>query len=366
VPIARLGTKPAAGSRTAYGVAQGPQKTDPAAKSGLSGSFDPSASSSAQLPYELEPSALTLLPSQRTTAPASVPPPPVRQTQAVPVVPPPVPARTTSPRAPAARAPAPTGAQRAVFPGGEGLGIALDDLEAQAAMSEDSVAAPKPTTTPGVVTLGPLVTPAPIAPPPTLPPQAFPTMVVAPVAATVAAAAFGGNAPPPTFTPTAPTLYPIDEPNTAASTAKGFQPAPARTVPTVLDVTPRGLGIATVAGYCEELIRRNSRLPAEMVKMFTTSRDKQDVVRIVVCQGESRRLDNNVVIGDLKLENIPPRARGETSIEVTFQLDASGILRVRARDAKTGKEQQAQLDTVGNLSEEQVGQSRDRLAALRR
>ena len=66
--------------------------------------------------------------------------------------------------------------------------------------------------------------------------------------------------------------------------------------------------------------------------MFTTSRDLQNAVRIVVCQGESRRLDNNTVIGDLRLEGLPPRPRGETSIEVTFSLDASGILQVtRAR-----------------------------------
>ena len=97
------------------------------------------------------------------------------------------------------------------------------------------------------------------------------------------------------------------------------------------------LGIGTVAGYCEELIRRNARVPTEIRKLFTTSRDAQDTVRIIVCQGESRRLDNNVVIGDLTLGGLPPRPRGETSIEVTFQLDASGILQVRARDAHTGK-----------------------------
>jgi molecular chaperone DnaK len=209
------------------------------------------------------------------------------------------------------------------------------------------------------------------------PPMPIAPMPIAPVAATVAAAAFA----PPTFSPaspSAPTMYgqqaPVPgfdiEPSSAASTAKGFTPAPALTarqpVAQVLDVTPRGLGIATVAGYCEELIRRNSRLPAEMVKMFTTSRDKQDTVRIVVCQGESRRLDNNVVIGDLTLGNLPLRPRGETSIEVTFQLDASGILKVRARDAKTGKEQEASLDTVGNLTEQEVSVSRDRLQALPR
>jgi molecular chaperone DnaK len=170
-----------------------------------------------------------------------------------------------------------------------------------------------------------------------------------------------------------------------ASTARGFQPpqsypihpppAPPqplppplqpRPAPVLLEVTPRGLGIATVAGFCEELIRRNARVPAEVKKLFTTSRDQQDMVRIVVCQGESRRLDSNTVIGDLVLQNLPRRPRGETSIEVTFSLDASGVLQVHARDAETGTEQRASLNLVGGVSQEEVAASRDRLQQLRR
>ncbi len=142
-------------------------------------------------------------------------------------------------------------------------------------------------------------------------------------------------------------------------------PKPVR-APVVLDVTPRGLGIGTVAGYCEELIRRNSRVPAEIRKLFTTSRDMQDLVRIVVCQGESRRLDNNVVLGDLVLDGLPKRSRGETSIEVTFTLDVSGILQVRARDAQTGAEQRASVDLLGAMPDEDVEGARERLQALRR
>ncbi len=321
----------------------------------------PEAPGAPQEIYELEPSAHTIMPNApRTTAPASVPPPP-RMTQAVPVVPPPTPPppRSTSPR-PVTRAPAPTQQQVAqippilpptaptlyptsapsaptMFPGARpvaaaGLGLVLDALDSEHV-------GPKPVTSPGV-----------FAPsdPDTL------------------------TRPDPQFR--LPTFADPDlEPSSAGSTAKGFHPpaaAPTQTVraavPTVLDVTPRGLGIGTVAGFCEELIRRNARLPTEAIKLFTTVRDQQDVVRIVVCQGESRRLDNNTVIGDLKLENLPPRPRGETSIEVTFQLDASGILQVRARDSKTGKEQRASLDLVGNMTDAEVGVSRDRLAALRR
>ena len=181
---------------------------------------------------------------------------------------------------------------------------------------------------------------------------------------------FGGDAIP----PTAPGFH--DDAIPPSTTARGAGPAPALpggvpivpppVAPLVLEVTPRGLGIGTVAGFCEELIRRNSRLPAAMKKLFTTSRDAQDLVRIVVCQGESRRLDNNTVIGDLVLANLPPRPRGETSIEVTFSLDASGILQVKARDAQTGREQIASLDLVGGMPQQEVAASRDRIAALRR
>jgi molecular chaperone DnaK len=149
----------------------------------------------------------------------------------------------------------------------------------------------------------------------------------------------------------------------AAPTFTPPSPGPA---PVVLDVTPRSLGIATVAGYCEELIRRNSRVPAEMRRMFTTSRDQQSTVRIRVCQGESRRIDDNVVLGDLVLDGLPPRPRGKTSIEVTFQIDASGILQVRARDAETGQEQRVSLDVLGAQSADEVDAARERFAGLRR
>jgi len=185
----------------------------------------------------------------------------------------------------------------------------------------------------------------------TIPTQMMPPAGLAPLAKTTIPSA----APPPAPAPSGPRPAP-------------FVPGevPILPGPVVLDVTPRGLGIGTVAGFCEELIRRNSRLPAAQKKLFTTSRDRQDHVRIVVCQGESRRMDNNTIIGDLVLGDIPPRPRGETSIEVTFSLDVSGILQVRARDAQTGREQSASLDLVGGMAKQDVAASRDRIAALRR
>jgi hypothetical protein len=177
---------------------------------------------------------------------------------------------------------------------------------------------------------------------------AAPTMVVEPSPA----ATSRGFAPP-----SVPQSYPIQPMP---------MPPPPRPPPIVLEVTPRGLGIATVAGYCEELIRRNARVPTEAKRMFTTSRDQQELVHILVCQGESRRLDNNTVIGDLVLQGLPARPRGETSIEVTFAIDASGVLHVRARDAQTGAEQHASLALVGDVAQEDVATSRDRLQQLRR
>ncbi len=165
-------------------------------------------------------------------------------------------------------------------------------------------------------------------------------------------------APKPPAVPTAP--------SSAPTMIAAPQPLPMMPEPIVIDVTPRSLGIATVAGFCEELIRRNSRVPTEIRKLFTTSRDAQDAVRIIVCQGESRRLDNNTVIADLRLEGLAPRPRGETSIEVTFALDASGILVVRARDAQTGQEQQASLDVVGGIQQGDVAAAREKLQSLRR
>jgi hypothetical protein len=197
------------------------------------------------------------------------------------------------------------------------------------------------------------------------PPQAYPVMQPSPAPHQMPTMAIEPPAMQQMPPPPMQQAYPQQMPSAPASVPPPPEPV-YRPPPVVLDVTPRSLGIATVAGFCEELIRRNSRLPTEMVKRFTTVRDLQNAVRIVVCQGESRRLDNNTVIGDLRLEGIPPRARGETSIEVTFALDASGILQVSARDAQTGREQRARLDLVGGVAEQDVDAARERMQQLRR
>jgi molecular chaperone DnaK len=170
----------------------------------------------------------------------------------------------------------------------------------------------------------------------------------------------GGYPQPGGLPPSAPTMAAMQAPMQAMH---AMQAMPS---PIVLDVTPFGLGMVTVAGFCEELIRRNTRVPTEIRRSFSTSRDGQDLVRLVVTQGESRRVEGNTVLGELILAELPRRPRGETTIEVTFSIDASGILHVRARDALSGREQRASLNVIGTIPEGDVAASRDRMQQLRR
>ena len=193
--------------------------------------------------------------------------------------------------------------------------------------------------------------------PPTSPNLEGAAPIAPPSAPTVMMPGGAGPTPPPATAAQMATMI--------AATAAATPPRPP-IVPVVLDVTPASFGIATVAGYCEELIRRNARVPTEIKRVFVTSRDRQQTVRIRVCQGESRRINENVVLGDLVLDNLEARPRGETSIEVTFSIDASGILQVRARDARTGQEQHANLEVLGRQSPEELAAAQGRLQQLRR
>jgi len=154
-----------------------------------------------------------------------------------------------------------------------------------------------------------------------------------------------------------PTPPPIPAPPVPA-------PPPARHV--VIDVTPSSFGVGTVGGFCETLIWRSSALPVTVTKRYATVRDDQDSVRIVVCQGETRRLADNVVLGDVVLADLPRLPRGRVEIEVAFELDTSGMLQVRARDAATGQVQQVSLDLVGRMDESEVNAARDRIGKLLR
>ena len=114
----------------------------------------------------------------------------------------------------------------------------------------------------------------------------------------------------------------------------------------LLDVCPRGLGIGVVGGYNETIVERNTPVPVERVRVFTTSRDHQTEVVIKISQGEAKRFAENEPLGVLKLSGLPARPRGETKIEVVFTIDADGILSVRARDEATDQEASATMQVI--------------------
>ena len=122
----------------------------------------------------------------------------------------------------------------------------------------------------------------------------------------------------------------------------------------LLDVTPRALGVATVGGFADTIIPRNAQVPIEQNRVFTTSADNQTEVVIQVCQGESRRFDENTKLGELRLDGLRPARRGEVRIVVTFEIDTDGILRVRAKDQETGKSQAATIHVLGTMTEEEI------------
>jgi molecular chaperone DnaK len=134
--------------------------------------------------------------------------------------------------------------------------------------------------------------------------------------------------------------------------------------PILLDVTPQSLRIETVGGFTEVVIERNAAIPVEQSRMFTTSQDFQQAVRAKVCQGESRKLIENQELGTVELSGLNPGPRGKTQIEVSFVLDADGTLRVRARDVRTGSEQNIRINLVGAVEDDEIARMQERQQAL--
>ncbi|MCU1656932.1 MAG: dnaK2, partial [Pseudonocardiales bacterium] len=122
----------------------------------------------------------------------------------------------------------------------------------------------------------------------------------------------------------------------------------------LLDVTPLSLGVETRGGIMTKIIERNTTIPARRSEVFSTAEDNQPAVDIVVLQGERERAADNRVLGRFRLENIRPAPRGEPQIEVTFDVDANGILSVTARDRDTGAEQGITITETGNLDKSEV------------
>src|SRR5215813_9600013 len=124
----------------------------------------------------------------------------------------------------------------------------------------------------------------------------------------------------------------------------------------LLDVTPLSLGIETLGGVMTKIIERNTTIPTRRTETFSTADDAQTAVDVVVLQGERERAADNRVLGRFRLENIRPAPRGEPQIEVTFDIDANGILNVSARDKDTGAEQRITISESSNLAQAEVEQ----------
>ncbi|MCW2826384.1 MAG: chaperone protein DnaK, partial [Aeromicrobium sp.] len=119
-------------------------------------------------------------------------------------------------------------------------------------------------------------------------------------------------------------------------------------------VTPLSLGLETMGGVMTKVIERNTTIPARRTELFSTAEDNQPAVDVVVLQGERERAADNRVLARFRLEKIRPAPRGEPQIEVTFDIDANGILHVSARDKDTGAEQQVTISETSTLSQEEV------------
>ena len=124
----------------------------------------------------------------------------------------------------------------------------------------------------------------------------------------------------------------------------------------LLDVTPLSLGIETLGGVTTRLIERNTTIPTKKSQVFTTAADSQTSVDIHVLQGERQMAADNVTLGKFQLTGIPPAPRGIPQIEVTFDIDANGIVNVSAKDLGTGKEQRITITASTKLSEDEINQ----------
>ena len=122
----------------------------------------------------------------------------------------------------------------------------------------------------------------------------------------------------------------------------------------LLDVTPLSLGIETLGGVSTKLIDKNTTIPTKKSQVFSTAEDNQPAVSIRVLQGEREMATDNKLLGNFELVGIAPAPRGVPQIEVTFDIDANGIVNVSAKDKGTGKEQKIQIQASGGLSEDEI------------
>jgi molecular chaperone DnaK len=138
-------------------------------------------------------------------------------------------------------------------------------------------------------------------------------------------------------------------------------PPPPKSRPLLLDVTPMSLGVAIVGGYAKVIIPRNAQVPAEQTEVFSPGADDQTSVSFRICQGESQRFEENTELGELILAGLRPAVRGDVRIEVTFEIDTNGILKVHAKDETTGRMQDATIKLRGELGEHEMSEAFERI-----
>ena len=190
---------------------------------------------------------------------------------------------------------------------------------------------------------------APSAPEPA--PHAVPIPPPPPPPAATALQQFISSQPPPQ---PAPAQY-LSQPPRPPVFTQSMPP------PVLIDVTPRALVVETAGGYCDTVIPRNAKIPCERTRIFSTAHDGQRVVVVRVAQGEEGGFRGNTYLGEVELSGIPPAPRGEVSVQVTFELDADGTLRVSAADPTTGRQAMALLRLTGIAAEAEIASMRQRM-----
>jgi molecular chaperone DnaK len=162
-----------------------------------------------------------------------------------------------------------------------------------------------------------------------------------------------------------PPLPPPVRPQPPTPPPRVQAPPPTRPAPLLIDVTPLSLSVETVGGFCDVLIEANTPVPCDRTRGFATAADGQTIVSVRVAQGGSRHFGENTYLGEVVLDGLAAARRGETQIAVTFEIDADGLLNVRARDVRTGKEQSARMQMVGAQNDpREIDAMRARQAAM--